>query len=262
MYNPVQSVVFLLFFFSFSSVAIVSSTPLIHKSSLIHSKQQQQHKKIMSMESSSSSSSLYLKGGYALRSKGGDKVNQSSVPTTTVVKHSFGTIAWATWGVLQVVLVLGNAIKRLWPIAIQPFAQKDFSLYHWGAYVAWALFMMKTEGYDAFQQKFSPLVVKRAFGLNDNRSILRCLLAGPYSMGLFGATKKRMIVSWAVSIGVGVLIAVVKRLPYPYRSIIDAGVVAGLSYGTLATLVIYLKALLFGHEPSVDPCLPTNKKAE
>ena len=212
------------------------------------------------------SSSLHLKGGYSLRSKG-DKANQSpsssSLASTapTAVKDSFGTIAWATWGVLQVVLVLGNAIKRLWPIAIQPFAQNDFSPYHWAAYVAWALFMMKTEGYDAFQKKFSPLVVKRAFGLNENKSVLKCLLAGPYSMGLFGATKKRLIVSWAVSIGVGALIAIVKRLPYPYRSIIDAGVVAGLSYGTLATLVIYVKAL-FGHEPSVDPCLPSNKKAE
>lgn len=207
-----------------------------------------------------STQNLHIKGGISFQSKD-KKINASTLPTsaTVAVKHSFGTIAWASWGVLQVILVFGNAIKRLWPIAIQPFSQNDFTPYHWAAYVAWAAFMMKTEGYDAFQKKLSPLVVKRAFGINTNKSFFKCLLAGPYSMGLFGATKKRMIVSWSVSVGVSILIAVVKRLPYPYRSIIDAGVVAGLSYGTCATLIFYVKAL-FGHEPAVDPCLPSTKQ--
>lgn len=69
---------------------------------------------------------------------------------------------------------------------------------------------------------------------------------GPYSMGLFGAPRKRMIVSWSITAGVFSLVKVVKLLPYPYRSIIDAGVVFGLSYGTISTLVIMLKALLHG----------------
>ena len=110
-------------------------------------------------------------------------------------------------------------------------------------------------GYQAFQLKFSPLVVERAFGLNENLTPLRFLLAGPYSMGLFGATKKRMIVSRAVTAAVVAVVVAVKRLPYPYRSIIDAGVVAGLSYGSMATLVMYVRGL-FGKLPGVDPCLP------
>ena len=40
-----------------------------------------------------------------------------------------------------------------------------------------------------------------------------------------------MIVSWSVSIGVAVIVAAVKRLSYPWRNIVDAGVVVGLSWG-------------------------------
>lgn len=81
------------------------------------------------------------------------------------------------------------------------------------------------EGYKGFQQKFSPLVVKRSFTLGSgSTSFLHYLLAPLYSMGLFHATKKRMIVSWSVTIGVAAIVAAVKRLPYPYRNIVDAGV--------------------------------------
>eukprot|EP01034_Spumella_vulgaris_P025018 gene25018-31423_t len=65
-------------------------------------------------------------------------------------------------------------------------------------------------------------------------------------MGMFNASKKRMIVSWAVTIGVFGLVAIVKQLPYPYRSIVDAGVVAGLSWGTLSILALTVKVLLGG----------------
>eukprot|EP01036_Dinobryon_divergens_P003870 gene3870-5116_t len=38
----------------------------------------------------------------------------------------------AAWGVLGVISILANAIKRLYPIAIQPFIQKDLTPLHWG----------------------------------------------------------------------------------------------------------------------------------
>ena len=75
-------------------------------------------------------------------------------------------------------------------------------------------------------------------------------------MGLFHATKKRKIVSWSVTIGVAVIVAAVKRMPYPWRNIIDAGVVAGLSWGSLSILAIYLKAWIMGQRPAIDPALP------
>lgn len=78
-------------------------------------------------------------------------------------------------------------------------------------------------------------------------------------MGLIHATKKRKIVSWSVTTGVAVIVAAVKRLPYPYRNIIDAGVVAGLTWGSISIALIYMQALFSTNgvkNISIDPALP------
>lgn len=164
----------------------------------------------------------------------------------TTLKRSLWKISLGLWGVLQVISVLANAIKRLYPIAVQPFIQNDMTPAQWAMYAVFVLIMAYTEGYRGFQLKFSPMVVERAFSLVDHPSILNYFLAGPYSMGMFGADKKRMVVSWAITIGVFALVTIVKRFPYPYRSIVDAGVVVGLSYGTLSIVFLTAKHLLGG----------------
>jgi hypothetical protein len=114
------------------------------------------------------------------------------------------------------------------------------------------------EGYKAFQLKFSPLVVSRAFTLGPEGgrcTPLRAVLAPFYSMGLFHATRKRKIVSWSVSLAVLLIVGAVKRLPYPWRSIVDAGVVAGLTWGATSIAWIYAKALR-GTLPTVSTELP------
>jgi hypothetical protein len=68
-------------------------------------------------------------------------------------------------------------------------------------------------------------------------------------MGLFHAAKKRMIVSWSVSLGVATIVAAVKRLPYPWRNIVDAGVVFGLTWGTISILGGYIISLITGIAP-------------
>jgi hypothetical protein len=173
-----------------------------------------------------------------------------------VVKRSL-----ACWSVLQVVSILANAIKRLLPVAMEPLIQNDLQPFQWAMFVGWSLYMAYVEGYQAFQLKFSPLVVKRAFGLSSHLNPLNCILAGPYAMGLFGATKKRMIISWSITAGVFALVKIVKRLPYPYRAIVDAGVVVGLSYGTLSILWQSARGLL-GYIPDVDPQYPDDPKKE
>lgn len=119
----------------------------------------------------------------------------------------------------------------------------------WFAYV---------EGYKGFQLKFSPLVVARAQTLKPfNGSALHHVLLAPfYSMGLFHATKKRKIVSWSVSLGVGVIVAAVKRLPYPWRNIVDAGVIVGLSWGSLSIIIGWIQAVVMKKKSTIDPSLP------
>lgn len=78
-------------------------------------------------------------------------------------------------------------------------------------------------------------------------------------MGLFHATKKRKIVSWSVTTGVAVIVAAVKRLPYPWRNIVDAGVIVGLSWGSISIMVEWVKASLLGKDITTDPALPDAK---
>ena len=176
-------------------------------------------------------------------------VKTNSIRQTTM-KNVLGI-----WSVLQVLSILLNAVKRLIPIALEPIIKKDLEPMQAVICVVWCIYMAYTEGYQAFQRKFSPLVVKRAFGLSRQPTILKCLLAGPYSMGLFGSTKKRMIVSWSVTLGVFAIVKAVKKLPYPWRSIVDAGVVVGLTYGALSMCIQTVRAC-FGWSPDCDECLP------
>jgi hypothetical protein len=54
-------------------------------------------------------------------------------------------------------------------------------------------------------------------------------------------------------------VAVCKRLPSPWRSVVDGGVVVGLSWGVSSVLLLYLKQKFFGGLPTrADPCLPAS----
>ena len=187
---------------------------------------------------------------------------KASTTSNDVNKPSVFSKILAGWGVVGVIGILANALRRVIPIAMQPFKQGDLTPFQLGSYVAWGAYMLYVEGYKAFQLKFCPLVVRRAFTLSENPGIFNWILAGPYSMGLFNATKKRLIVSWGISIGVLGIVAAVKRLAYPWRSIIDGGVVLGLSYGAASLCFQFIKAIFTNEMPDIDPCLPVKNKKE
>ena len=58
--------------------------------------------------------------------------------------------------------ILAQAIGRLAPGALQPIIKRDLSLFQGRLYGGSMAFFAYTEGYKAFQKKFSPLVVQRA----------------------------------------------------------------------------------------------------
>lgn len=181
--------------------------------------------------------------------------------TTTTYKPTLVKVLVSSWGVLGVVMMFVNALQRLIPVALQPILQKDLTTEQGVIYTLFVLYMMYVEGYKAFHLKFSPMVVRRALHLSEHPTVLSCLLAGPYCMGLFGATRKRMIIGWGMMIGVFGLVKIVKFLPYPWRSIVDGGAAVGLTLGTLSTIYYYLLALL-GYIPSINPELPPLESLE
>ncbi|CAK0854755.1 unnamed protein product [Prorocentrum cordatum] len=178
------------------------------------------------------------------------------------------------WGVLGVMAFLFNGMRRVVPVALQPFGT-GLTAGGWVAYMSSVLFFAYAEGYRGFQLRFSPMVVRRALLLSGERAPrLHQVMAPAYSMAFFHAKPRRKAMSYGLVVGIFAIVALVKRLPYPWRSILDAGprptppapggrcrrgaagVCVGLSWGISATGLIFLRALRTGQAPNVDPCLP------
>lgn len=152
-------------------------------------------------------------------------------------------------------ILLLNAVVRLTPRAIEA-VDAGMTAPQWLLFAASIAFNAYAEGYRAFQLQFSPRVVARAFHLMEHPGPWwHTALAPFYCMGLFHASRRRIIISWAVLVGVVILVIVVNRMAQPWRGILDAGVVVGLSWGVVALVVNTVQARR-GRLPSINPDLP------
>ena len=143
----------------------------------------------------------------------------------------------ALWGVAGIMVLLGEAVYRLVPIAIGAF-ESSFSALQWSFLVVWVVAMAVMEGYLGFQRSFSPRVAARAKYLTEHPNPVRSLLAPFFCMGYFHATRRVQIRSILLTIGiVGVVIAV-HRMEQPWRGIVDLGVLVGLVWG-IVTIAVF-----------------------
>ncbi|MFK8080634.1 MAG: hypothetical protein AB8B97_10140 [Granulosicoccus sp.] len=140
------------------------------------------------------------------------------------------------WGLGGVIGLLTMAIVRLLAISIDAFG---FSLTwtHWLVFFISVLFMAYAEGYRTFQKTWAPRVVQRAFQLQHEWTPVRLLLAPFYCMSFFHATRKRRLTAWITTICIVLLIVLMNRIAQPWRGLIDAGVVVGLSWGVVCLIL-------------------------
>lgn len=169
--------------------------------------------------------------------------------------QSAPNIAIAAWGVLGFAALLGSALYRLTPLAIE--AARDYSLtgLQISVYVVWVIWMWYTEGYRAFQKQLCPRMVARAWHLGRNPKTLHVIFAPLFCMALFHATRKRLIISWVILVMIIGLVIGIKQIEQPWRGIIDGGVVVGLGWGLAVLLFLFGRALA-GSEPKASPELP------
>lgn len=168
--------------------------------------------------------------------------------------------AAAWWGVLGFIALLVQASYRLAQLALEPLAA---GVAGWviALYAVSITFNAYAEGYKGFHLAAAPRLVARAIWLSRNPSPARVVLAPLFCMGLFHATKKRLIVSYCLYIGIIILVILVRQLSQPYRGIVDAGVVVGLGLGTLSVIYYFVRALR-GLTPSVSPDIPEQQDAD
>ena len=159
------------------------------------------------------------------------------------------------WGTTGVMALLGQAIYRLTPQALEPLVHGSLTPFQVVLYVGWVVIAAYTEGYRAFQGRFSPRVVARALYLAKNREPWRVALAPLFCMSFFHATRRALISAWTVTCLVLLAVVVVRQLPQPWRGIVDGGVVVGLSWGLLA-IAANVVQLFRGIEPRVSNEVP------
>ena len=160
-------------------------------------------------------------------------------------------VIWATLGICG---MLAYAIVRLTPkawIAIE----SGLSVWQWTVTVAFVIFMAYTEGYQGFQQKFSPRTAARVRFLKDSPTFMRVILAPLFAMGYFEATRRTKALAYGVSIGVTILVIFIQFLEQPWRGIVDIGVIVGLSWGLLS-LVYFIAAAVTRDHFHTSPEVP------
>ncbi len=162
-------------------------------------------------------------------------------------------VGWivVSWGICGVLVLLGNAIVRLTPIAVEALAT-EMSPLHWVVLAVWVVFMLYAEGWRGFHQRFSPRVVARAFHLGGAPRLLPVLFAPLYCMSLFASTRRGKIVAWALVGGITLLVLLVRAVPQPWRGFVDAGVVLGLGVGSLSIVWHTVRSIARGPETPND----------
>ena len=148
----------------------------------------------------------------------------------------------AVWGALGVFGLLSFAIYRLAPRAVEAF-EAGLTPTQWWITAAVCVGMAYAEGYRGFQLRFSPRTAARIRYLRDRPQALRSMLAPLFAMGFFHANRRTKITAYALTLGVITLVVLVQQIDQPWRGIIDAGVVVGLSWGIVSLAGFIVRAL-------------------
>ena len=139
-------------------------------------------------------------------------------------------IGGAIWAIVGVAGILGWAIVRLSDIALGAL-EEPLAWYHWAAIGAFVPFMVWSEGLRGFQRRFSPRVAERAMLIRAAPTAARVIFAPLFAAGFFGGPRRDQVRACLGTVAIIVLVILVHRLEQPWRGILDAGVVAGLTWG-------------------------------
>lgn len=157
------------------------------------------------------------------------------------MSHTAGLLG-AVWGIAGVLAVLVYAVLKLSRHVLEALALGLLG-FEWAMLAASVAFMAWAEGYRGFQLRFAPRVAARALHLWQHPGLLRVLLAPLFCVGYFDATPRLRRLAWTGTALVVVLVLLVQRLGQPWRGILDAGVVVGLSWGSIAVLAFAIRAM-------------------
>jgi hypothetical protein len=190
-------------------------------------------------------------------SGGGAKKPERNRVAMIAVSQRIGPL----WGIGGIAAVLIYAIVKLSRYVLEAVAT-DLPAWAWVLLLANVAFLLYAEGWRGFQRQFSPRVAARALHLQTHPTALRVWLAPLFCAGYFGGTRALVVRIWLGTALIVAAVLLVQELTQPWRGILDAGVCAGLTWGTVSLLAASWRALATGvapvppETPAVDPPLP------
>ena len=165
------------------------------------------------------------------------------------------SITGLAWGLSFIVAVLLFAIVRLFSVSIDAYNNFPLHWYHWLTLAVVVVFMAHSEGYQGFQRNFSPRVIARAWFLFHHPRPVLIALAPFFLAGYIHINPGRQRNILLLTVGIVILIFLIRYLPQPWRGIVDAGVVVGLTWG-LVSLVVYGIRILGSRPFAYSPEIP------
>lgn len=158
----------------------------------------------------------------------------------------------ASWAIFGIFLIIIYAIWRLGTRASLAL-EYQLGLWHYVLLIVWSGYMVYYEGVKGFGRSFSPRAVARAQYLASQGGWWQ-ILAGPlFCFGYFATNRRRKVAIYGLTFGIIGFIWLIQLLPQPWRGIIDAGAVFGLTYGAGTLLYFALKARNRPDNYLVDP---------
>lgn len=155
------------------------------------------------------------------------------------------------WGVCGAIGILLFAIIRMFGHVLEAF-EMELGVWHYVTLVFWTVFMAYSEGIKGFQKSFSPRVAARAVYLRDKSTWLRLVLAPFFSIGFFHTTRRKQITVIVLVVVISLIVIGFRQIPQPWRGVLDFGVVVGLTWGIVATLIFFAK-FAFAENVDYDP---------
>ena len=163
-------------------------------------------------------------------------------------RQSVSGVLGAVWGAGGLAIVLLDAINRLSGIAMHAL-DSGLSGMQWLLLVIIIVLMAYLEGYRGFQKSFSPRCAARTYYLYRHPDFLSVLFAPQFVMGFFRATRSPLLFAWIGTALIVLFVVALQMSAQPWRGIVDAGVVVGLSWGLASLLIELLQVFRSGDYP-------------
>ncbi len=159
--------------------------------------------------------------------------------------QNFLRIAAPLWGIIGVSIVLLYSIGRLAEFALEAI-NDGLTIWQTIVLILVVVFMAYSEGYRGFHLRFSPRVVARALYLHRFPTVGNSLLAPLFCVGYFAATRRTLMTIWGGTLAIIGLVLLVHQMSQPWRGILDAGVVVGLTWGQISLWMIAVRVFQEG----------------